>query len=184
MAARSYSCCGGGLLHALAQRADQVRLAAFEKQLHVAHGFLIRLGRGQALHARAQAALDVVLQARARMKAGQVHLAGRNQKMAVDQVDDPVGEVGREVRAVVGAAVFAQAAGYVDARVAFAQRQLHVGISLVIAQQDVESRLALLDEIVFERERFLVVGDDDVVDVDRLAHQRAGLGVLQRPSWK
>ena len=37
--------------------------------------------------------------------------------------------------------------------------------------------LRLLDEVVFERQRFLVVGDDDVVDVDRLAHQRPGLRV-------
>ena len=168
----------GGFGHALAQRFHQIGLAAFEKQLHVAHGFLINLRRGQSLHARAQAALDVELQARARMEAVQIHLAGWHQKVAVNQVDDAIGEIGREVRAVVGAAVLAQAAGDVDARIALAERELHVGISLVVAQQDVEARLLLLDEVVFERERLFVVGDDDVVDVDGLADQRAGLGVF------
>jgi hypothetical protein len=36
----------------------------------------------------------------------------------------------------------------------------------------------LLDEIVLERQRFFVVGDDDVVDIDRLAYERAGFRVL------
>ena len=112
------------------------------------------------------------------MKARQVDLARRNQKIAVDQVDDAVGQVGREVRTVVSAAVLAQAARDVHPRPALAQRELYVGIGLVVAQQDVEARLALLDEIVFERQRLFVVGDDDVVDVDGLAHQRAGFGVL------
>jgi hypothetical protein len=35
----------------------------------------------------------------------------------------------------------------------------------------------LLDEVILERQRLFVVGNDDVVDVDRLAYQRAGLGV-------
>ncbi len=112
---------GGGGVHALTQRANQIGLPAFEEELHVAHGFLIGLGRGQTLDARPQASADVVLQTRARMKAGQIHFAGGNQKVAVDQVDDAVGEVGREERSVVGAAVFAQAARYIDARIALAQ---------------------------------------------------------------
>ena len=40
----------------------------------------------------------------------------------MNQVDDAVGEISREVRAVVVAAVFAQAAGHVDAGKALAQR--------------------------------------------------------------
>ena len=168
----------GCLLHALVQRAAQIGGTAFQKQLHVAHRFLIGLGSGEIFHARAQAALDVELQAGTRMKAREIDLARGNQKIAVDEIDDAIREVGGEVRAVVGAAVFAQAARDVDARPALAQRELHVRISLVVAQQDVEARLALLDEIVFERQRFFVVGDDDVVNVDGFAHQCAGLRVL------
>ena len=38
--------------------------------------------------------------------------------------------------------------------------------------------LLLLDEVVFERERFFVIGNDDVVDVDGLADEGAGFGVF------
>ena len=68
--------------------------------------------------------------------------------------------------------------GDVDARPALAEGELNVGIRLVVAEQNVEARLTLLDEIVLEGERFFVVGDDDVVDVDGLAHQRARFRVL------
>ncbi len=177
LAARSYSWEVAVFVHALAQGADQVGLPAFQKQFHVANRFLVSLGRGEVLHAGAEAAPDVVLQTRARMEAGEIHFARRDQEVAVDQVDDAVGEIGREVRAVVSAAVLAQAAGDVDAGVALAERQFHIGVSFVVAQQDVEAGLALFDEIVFERESFLVVGDDDVVNVDGFFYQRPGFGV-------
>ena len=177
MAARSYSSVVGGFFHSLAQRSDQVGLAAFQKKFHVAHGFLVHLRRSQAFDTRPQAAPDVVLQARARVVASEIHLARGNQEVPVDQVDDAIGKVGREVRTVVGVPVLAEPAGYVDPRVAFAEREFDVGVGLVVAQQDVEARLALLDEVIFKREGFLVVGDDDVVDVDRLAHERPGFGV-------
>ena len=112
------------------------------------------------------------------MKSGEIHFAGRNQKIAVDQIDDAIREIGREIGTVIRAAVFAQAARDVNPRPALAQREFHVGIGLVVAQQDVESRLALLDKIVLQRQRLFVVRDDNVVNVDRLAHQRASLGVL------
>ncbi len=57
------------------------------------------------------------------------------------------------------------------------QGELDVGVGLVVAQQDVEAGLALLDEVVFEGEGFALVGDGDVFEVDGLAHERAGLGV-------
>ena len=69
-----------------------------------------------------------------------------------------------------------QAAGDVDARI-FLVRQLDVRIGLVVAQQDVEARLVLLDEVVFERQRFFFVIDQDVVDIARFRDEGAGLGV-------
>ena len=58
-----------------------------------------------------------------------------------------------------------------------AERELDVGIGFVVTEKDVEARFALLDEVVFECERFVLVGDKDVVDVDGLAHEGARLGV-------
>ncbi len=127
----------------------------------------IRVVGGEALHARTQAAVNVVLQAGLGMVAREIHLARRHQKMAVDEVHQAMRQVGREVRAVVSGAILAQAARHVDARVFFAG-QLDVGVGLVVAQQDIEARLVLLDEVVFERQRLFFVVDQDVVDIARL----------------
>jgi len=35
--------------------------------------------------------------------------------------------------------------------------------------------------VILQRQRFFVIGDDDVVDVDRLAHQRPGFRVFPAP---
>ena len=95
----------------------------------------------------------------------------------MDEVDNPVSQVPRKVGAVIDTAVAAQTAGHEDLGPAIAERELHIRIGFVVAQQDVEARLALLDEVVFQRQRLVLVVDQDVVDVDRVAHQRSGLGV-------
>ena len=112
------------------------------------------------------------------MKAREIHLARRHQKVAVDEVHQAVRQIGRKVRAEVSRAVLAQAARHVDARILLAG-ELDVGIGLVVAQQDVEARLVLLDEVVLERQRFFFVVDQDVVDIARFGDQRAGLDVGQ-----
>ncbi len=61
----------------------------------------------------------------------------------------------------------------------FSLVSLMYGKRLVIPQQDVEARLPLLDEIVFERQRLFVVVDQDVFDVAGVGDQRSGLGVGQ-----
>ncbi len=57
------------LLHALLQAARKIAAAAFEKQSHVARGFGIALVGDQRVDARAQAAVNVILQAGPRMVA-------------------------------------------------------------------------------------------------------------------
>ena len=102
----------------------------------------------------------------------------------MDELDDAVGEVAGKVGAVVGGAVFAQAAGDKDLGETIRQSQLDIGIGLVVAQQDVEARLALLDEVVFKGESFLLIGYQNVFEIDGLAHQRAGFGVRLRSLQK
>jgi len=98
--------------------------------------------------------------------------------MAVDEVHEPVRQVGGEIRPEIGGSVLAQAARNVDARVMLAG-QLDVRVSLVVAQKNVEARLVLLDEVILERERFLFVVDQNVVDIARFRDQAAGFGVGQ-----
>ena len=111
------------------------------------------------------------------MKARQIHIARGNQKIAMNQIHRAMRQVGGKIRAVIDAAILAQPPRHVNARKALAQRQLDVGISLVIAQQHVEARFTLLDEVVLQRQRLFFVVNDDVLDVGRLEDQRAGLGL-------
>ena len=166
------------LLHTRTQRTSQIRRTPFQKHFHVAHSFLIGLRSGQILNAGSQTAFDVVLQTRARVKSCQVHLARGDQKMPVDQVRDAIRKIRGKVWAIVLAAIFAQPPRHIHPRPALAQGQLHIGIGLVVAQQDVEPRLALFDEVVLQRQSLFVVGNNDVIDIDGLAHQSPGLGVL------
>ena len=164
-------------VHARPQGFRQLPVPPFQKGFHVAHRFRVRLCRRQAGHAWSQAALDVVLQAGTRMKAREIHIARGNQKIAMNQIHRAMRQVGGKIRAVIDTAILAQPPRHVYAGEALAQRQLDVGISFVIAQQHVEARFTLLDEVVLKRQRLFFVVNDDVLDVGRLAHQRAGLGL-------
>ena len=112
------------------------------------------------------------------MVASKIHLAGRDAKEAVDEMDQPVRQITREVRTEVRAAVLDQAAGDVDAGI-FLGGHLDVGVGLVIAEQDVEAGLVLLDEVVFKGQRLLLVIDQDVIDVAGFGDERSGFGIGQ-----
>ncbi len=175
-AASNCSASAAAIMRAVRERSSS-DVAAFEEELRVADGLLVDFRRGESFDAGAEAAMNVVLQAGAGMVAREIDLATGDEKAAMDELDDAIGEVAGKVRAVVGGAVFAQAARDEDFGKAVGERELDVGVGLVVAEQDVEARLALLDEVVFEREGFVLVGDEDVVEVDGLAHERAGFGV-------
>ena len=119
-----------------------------------------------------------IFQARVRMLARQIDVAGGHLEVAMDEVHQPVRQVSREIRAVVGGSVFLQAARDVDARITLGG-ELDVGVGFVVAQQDVVARLPLLDEVVLERQSFFFVVDLDEVDLPRVVDQRAGLDVGQ-----
>ena len=166
-----------GFFHALAQAARQIAAPPFEEHPDVARGFRVALVRDQPFGARPQAAVNVILQARARMAAREVHRARGHQKMLVNQMDQAVREARGEVGPEIDRAVFFETPRHVHARIFLERRVANVGIGLVVAQQDIEFRLVLLDQIVFERERFLLVVHDDVSNVGDLAHERACLRV-------
>ena len=87
----------------------------------------------------------------------------------MDQIDDPVCQIPGKIRTVIIAAVFAQPPRYVHAGKALAQGEFDIWISFVVAQQDVETRLLLLDKVVFQRQRFFVVVYDNIFNVYRFA---------------
>src|SRR5438105_10213897 len=100
------------------------------------------------------------------MESREINLAGRDKKVPVNQIHDAISEVRREVRPVISATVFAQPPRDIHAGKPLAQSQLHIGISLVIPQENVETRLALLDKVILKRQRFFIIGNDNVVDVN------------------
>ena len=75
-------------------------------------------------------------------------------KVAVNELKGPRSQIRREVRPIVKGAVFLDATGDINAREFFVDGQLDVGISLIIAEQNVVLGLVLLDEIVFQGQRF------------------------------
>ena len=167
----------GGGCHACGQCAFQFGVAAFQQQARVTHGARVNLRRRQSLDAGAQAAMNVVLQAGARVIAGEIDLATGNQKAAMNQLNHAPSQAAGKVGAKVGGAVFQQATGDKNFGEAVAHGELDEGIAFVVLEQNVEARLALLDEVGFERQRLGLVADKNVFEIDGLAHKRAGFGV-------
>ena len=165
----------GGGFHALAELFRKILQAAVEEEPDVGDGGGVFKIRGEPGGAGAETAVDVVLQAGIGVELGEIDFAGGDFEVTVDEVDEAVGEVAGEVGAVVGAAVFAEAAGHEDAGELFGG-DLDVRVGFVVAEEDVEAGLVLLDERVFEGERFLFVVDDDVVNVAGDTDHRAVLG--------
>ena len=99
--------------------------------------------------------------------------------MLVNQVHQAVGEAGREStgRNRSSRPCCSRRVTYTRGNFSKAVNRMY-GIGLIVAQQDIEFRLVLLDEIIFERQRFPSIVDHDVIKIGDFAHQRAGLGVL------
>jgi hypothetical protein len=152
-------------------------MTAFEEHADVTNRFSVSLGRGQAGDAGAEASLDVVLQTRTSVVAIEIHGAGGDEEVPVDEIGDAISKRGREVRAKVKRAILAQSSGDIDAGVALGDGELYVGITLVVAKKDVVTGLLLLDEVIFEGECLALVVDDDVLDVNSITDQGTCLGV-------
>src|SRR3984893_17526092 len=108
--------------------------------------------------------MNVEFQTRVRVEAREMHFAGGNLEVPVNEVDQPMRQVTGKVRPVVRGPILHETSRDVYTGIFFVG-QLDVGKSFVIAQQNVEAWLPLLDEIVLERQRFFVVVDQNVLDV-------------------
>jgi len=87
-------------------------------------------------------------------------------------------EVPREERPIVARAILQNAAGHINAGISFIC-ELYVGKRFVVSQQHVETRLVLLDEVVFKRQCFLVVVYLDEIQVSGFGNQTACLSFRQ-----
>ncbi len=152
----------GRIHHPPAQRVDQLVVAPLQQQLRAGHSDAVLLLRADLTHARRDAALDVVLQARPSALAGDHLVARSDAEQPMRQPHRPPRDFCWQERPCIEIAVAFHAAGDQHPWKILAHRQLQERIVLVIAQQDVVFRRALLDEIILECQRFHHrVGDDD-----------------------
>src|SRR5258708_4075215 len=155
--------------HALLEAFHEVVTPAFQKEPDVARGFRVAFVGGESRDARAEATLDVILQAGTRVSARKVHGAGRNQKPLVHEVKDAARQARGEIRAEVERAVFFYPPREVYARKFFRGGEFDVGVGFVVAKNDVELRAILLDKIVFESQGLALIADENGLEVGDLA---------------
>ena len=154
---------GRRLRHPIAKPGDELVAPAFEKELRVLHRHPVFLLGAQLPHARRDAPLDVVLEAGPAALAGNRLVAGSDPEQSVRQRHRPPAERRRQVGPRIEVIVALDAARDQHPRERLTRRELEVRVVLVVPEEDVVLRSALLDQVILERERFHDrVGDDDL----------------------
>ena len=150
---------------------DEVTVPALEKEFHVLYGFLVLRKRCQAVNTRAEAAMDVILQARPGTLPIDRDVAIADQKVSLDQLQGLSREARRKKRTEVQRPILAHAPRNDGARKWLVRRQLDERVRLVVTQQDVVLRLVLLDEVILERQRLAFrVRHDELEILDGVHH--------------
>src|SRR5205807_7277933 len=101
-------------------------------------GFGVAFVGGESGDARAETAMNVILQARPRMGTSEIDRARWNEKTFVDEMENAAREAGGKIRAEVERTVFYDAAGEINAGIFFCGGEFDVGISFVVPKHDVE----------------------------------------------
>ncbi|MNQ41363.1 hypothetical protein D3C85_550370 [compost metagenome] len=162
------------LLHAGGELLGQRIAAALEEHYRVAYVLGV-LGRIHQTDAGPLAALDLVLQARPRAVLVVAVLALADQEGLLQQIealaDGARAGIGAEVAALLllGPTMDAQARKV-------AVTEMHIGVGLIVPQQDVVGRPPFLDQRLLQKQRLGFVGGDGRFDLGDLAHQRGSLG--------
>ncbi len=161
--------------HAAPQVGDQLAVAPFEEH----PGVFYRLGvlrlAADLLDTGRDTALDVVFETGPPAPAGDDLVAGPDAEQLVGERHRLARQGRRQERTGVVVAVAGDPARHEHPRKRLGGGQLQIRIVLIIAQQDVEPRRALLDEVILERQCLdQRVGDDDL-EPRHLIEQGIGL---------
>ena len=158
------------LLHATAEVLDHLVVATVEHLDRVGNVLRIGLGRDQA-DARARAAVDLVLQARARTVREERVLARPQPEELLQQQQRLARRGGARVRTEEAARQLPRAAIERDARILVA-RHVDEREALVVLEQHVVARLVLLDQVVLEQQRLGLRRRDRHLDAPDLGEHR------------
>jgi hypothetical protein len=164
----------GRRLHLALDLVDELPRAPAQEEHRPAHLLRVRLLRRQPA-AGSEAALHLVLDTGppAACVVVEGRLGARPQRKEPLQLREralerDAGGIGPEILGPV----LAKAAHHRDARPVLALVDAERQVLLVVAEADVEGRPVLLDQLVFEQQRFLHVPRDDDLDRGRPAHER------------
>src|SRR5690242_673273 len=111
------------------------------------------------------------------MAAREIDRARRHQESFVDELQDAPRQSRREVRPKIQRAILLDPPREIDARILLRRREFYVGIGFVVAQYHIELRAVFLDQIVFERERFASIADENRFQIRYLSRERSCLGI-------
>ena len=176
---------GGGLeieplgvpLHLAGEQGQQFVIAPLEHHRHLAQDLLIVVA-ADLLLAHAGAAADVEVQAGAVAVERLGPLAQGEHPLDHGQGAAQLAHIHvGAIEAIVG---FAETplAGDKNARVAFTPSDAHIGIFFIILQQHIKVGLVMLDQVGFQRQRFVFAVGNDEFQVADLAHHQANAGAM------
>ena len=157
------------------QGLDQLVALALQMQHHLPHQISIVRRRGEALYARRHALADLVIEARAGTAVEHRVRARADGEHAVQAAQRLAHRLAGGVRPEVQRLVRAGAPHHRQARIRLLRVEPQVNVVLVVAQVDVEARLVLLDEGVFEDEGFFLGVGDQEVDVHHRGQAEADM---------
>ena len=142
----------GGVLHLLGEGFLHAARLAFEKRFRLAHQFVVTVAV-DAAHTRRRTALDLMQQARPRAPGEHRIRTRAQQERALQRVERGVHRARRGERAVINTFGVARAAVLQDLRIVVIGAQKDVGEALVVAEQNIVTRLQPLDQVRFEQQR-------------------------------
>jgi len=151
---------GGSLFHLFRQGALNLRALAGKKRLRLVHKLFVVFGAHQSDAGRG-ATLDLVQQARARAAFVNAVRAGAQEKRFLQRVQCAVDGAGGSERAVIGTRALLRAAMFQNLRRLVVFSDENERKRFVVAQDDVVTRLELLDQIRFKQQRLCLRRGDD-----------------------
>src|SRR5581483_4907086 len=160
------------LLHLLAQPRKNLVGLSLEEESGVLTRLPVALDGTDLGHTGREAALNLILKARARAAPIQLFAAGTNAEGPVNDGRRPSSKARGYVGPSVGVLVIPDPPHDMKPRVLFGQGELQIGVVLVITEKDIEAGAMSLDEVVLESQCLhLAVRDNEIKIGNFLDHR-------------